>query len=68
MKTMKPSLMDDRINAAYIGQENDSGVLLYNKFAKKGCGSQRYHPRDKSFKVRQPIIKLLIKARTSSQK
>jgi len=65
MKIMKPSSMDDRINAAYIGQENDSAVLLYNKFAKRGCGSQRYHPRHKSFKVLQPIMKLLINARTS---
>ena len=46
---MKPSSMDDRINAAYIGQENDFGVLLYDKFAKKRMWFPGISPKRQKF-------------------
>ena len=49
MKTMKPSSMDDRVTAAYIGQEIDSGVLLYNKFATKRMWFPEISPKRQKF-------------------
>lgn len=49
MKTMKPNSMDDRINTAYVGQENDSGVLLYKKFATKRKWFPEISPKRQKF-------------------
>ena len=46
---MKSSSMDDRVNAAYVGQENDSGVLLYNKFATKRMWFPEISPKRRKF-------------------